>query len=78
MLGRRAMSISTPRTMSSVGINTNQVTRQCSWTAQAMPLVIRNGPVTMDCLVIPSRYKTAMPPTTSAVAMIQSMSGNNL
>ena len=78
MFEPRANSINTPCTMSSVGNNTIQVTRQRSWRAHAMPVAIRNGPTTIDFLVIPSRYKTAAPPTTSPAAMIQSMSGNNL
>ena len=43
-----------------------------------MPLAMRIGPATIEFLVIPSRYKTALPPRTSPTAMIQSMSGNNL
>jgi hypothetical protein len=46
----RATSINTPSQMSSVGINTNQVMCQRSWRAQAMPLAIRNGPLTMGLL----------------------------
>ena len=41
-----------------------------------MPLANKNGPETIDFLVIPSRNKTAMPPKTKPAAMIQSMSGN--
>ena len=43
-----------------------------------MPLAMRIGPATIEFLVIPSRYKTVLPPRTSPTAMIQSMSGNNL
>src|SRR6185437_9405334 len=43
----------------------------------AMPIAIRNGPMTTEFLLMRSIASTAMPPTTKPSEMIQSMSGKS-